>query len=253
MLSGVKLRCYPTPEQAASLRLWIGHQRFIYNAKVQEQDYWYRFSKASLSLTGLKPLPDQMYSQFHDAELTPWLSQVPSQILHKAMLSSALGLVKQFTTYKAANKNKLVLSVPAHHTSQECSVCGHIDPNNRLEQSVFRCTACNHTENADLNASKVIKSRGIKVLAKHLESVIAGTVVVKIKKTVSVRGPKKPKKSQKVGQVVPEPVAEILLPKLVARQGDLLGQSTSDAANGSFVQSALLLEARNPHLKAARL
>jgi putative transposase len=168
--------------------------------------------------------------------------------LNKVMLASALGLVKQFTAYKAANKNKLVLSVPAHHTSQECSACGHIDSNNRLEQSVFRCTACNHTENADLNASKVIKGRGIQVLVKHLEAVIAGTVVAKVKKTVNVRGTKESKKSPKVGQVVPEPVTQTEQPKLVARQGDLLGQSASDAANDPFVQSAMLVETRNPRL-----
>lgn len=511
MLTGVKLRCYPTPEQATSLRLWIGHQRFIYNAKVQEQDYWYRFSKASLALTGLKPLPDQMYSQFHDAELTPWLSQVPSQILrngtyrfaqanarfmkglsgapnikkkcgrqsvmvsselfeyreracpqpksdgpahfdlflgtkkhtlgaikvkahvyctkpksltislepsgrwyvsfccelpalqyrepsvaapiirsqdelvyefslrndldaitvgidrgvaipvalsndacfdippvcrkritkkerfirrfqrrmakqikgscnyrknqikvaklkgygadvrkdfahktshylvdsqahifvfedlkvrnltaapkakvdgegryiangaaakaglNKAMLSSALGLVKQFTTYKAANKQKLVLSVPAHHTSQECSACGLIGSDNRLAQSVFRCTACSHTENADLNASKVIRRRGIKLLAKHRDAMVAGAGKAKVKKSVRVRGAKKVE-DQTVGQVMPDPAAGILLPTLVARHGDLLGQSTSDAANDPFVQSAMLEETRNPHL-----
>lgn len=62
----------------------MGHQKFIYNAKVQEQDYWHRFSKQSLALTGCKPSADQMYSQFK-TELTPWLSQVPSQILRNGV------------------------------------------------------------------------------------------------------------------------------------------------------------------------
>ena len=81
MLTGVKLRCYPTPAQIAVLLLWMGHQRFIYNAKVQAQDYWYWLEKKSLSLTGLKPLADQAYSHFKSEEHTPWLSQVPSQFL----------------------------------------------------------------------------------------------------------------------------------------------------------------------------
>ena len=84
MLAGIKLRCYPTAKQIAILRLWMGHQKFIYNAKVQEQDYWYRFSKQSLALTGVKPLTDQQYSHFK-TELTPWLSQVPSQILRNGV------------------------------------------------------------------------------------------------------------------------------------------------------------------------
>ena len=44
----------------------IGHQRFIYNAKTQEQDYWFKFYKQSLSLTGLSYYPDQSYSQFRN-------------------------------------------------------------------------------------------------------------------------------------------------------------------------------------------
>ena len=84
MLAGIKLRCYPTEKQIAILRLWMGHQKFIYNAKVQEQDYGYRFSKQSLALTGTKPSADQQYSHFK-TELTPFLSQVPSQILRNGV------------------------------------------------------------------------------------------------------------------------------------------------------------------------
>lgn len=46
------------------LRRRIGHQRFSYNAKVREAEYWRAFAHRSLSLTGLAPLPDQAYSQF---------------------------------------------------------------------------------------------------------------------------------------------------------------------------------------------
>jgi putative transposase len=156
--------------------------------------------------------------------------------LSKALLSSALGLVKQFTGYKAAAANKLVLSVPAHYSSQECSNCGHIDSANRMTQSLFKCEACNHSENADINASKVIKGRGIKALTKHLAEVQAGTVKIKIMKKVGFRRPK----DQKVGLVKSEPKAEIPLSALV--------ESTSDAANDPFVYGAMLVEARNPHL-----
>ena len=44
-------------------------------------------------------------------------------------------------------------------TSQECSVCGHTDPSNRVTQEDFECQECGHKENADSNASKVIRSR----------------------------------------------------------------------------------------------
>ncbi|MCF8169247.1 MAG: transposase [Rhodoferax sp.] len=519
MFTGVKLPCYPTLEQASSLRQWMGHQKFIYNAKVQEQDYWYKFSKSQLALTGKKPSSDQMYSQFHNDELTPWLSNVPSQILrngvyrftcantrfhkglggapkikkkhgrksvlitselfeyterahprpvndgpspfdltigtkkfpigklkvkahvssakpnsitiseepnghwflsfccelpsmefksadgkekapetiirtheelmyeyalrsdlqevtvgmdrgiaiplaassgsqfdisdvnreriekkdlytrrfqrrmakqvkgsasyrknrlkvanlkaysanvrkdfahkashalvssevqvfvfedlklknmtaapkakvddkgryikngaaakaglNKALLSSALGLVKQYVAYKAAAVKKLVLSVPAHFSSQECSVCEHVDENSRLSQSIFKCTQCGHTDNADFNASKVIRNRGVKMLKKHLESVNDGTFKAKVRKTVRVRKVKS--NIQKVGQILPEPVIQKESSKPVARCGTQIletdmGESVLDVVYDHVVCSAVLVETGNPHL-----
>lgn len=53
-----------------------------------------------------------------------------------------------------------VIKVNPKYTSQECNSCGHISKNNRLTQSQFVCTKCKVKENADLNASNVIKKRG---------------------------------------------------------------------------------------------
>jgi putative transposase len=157
--------------------------------------------------------------------------------LNKSMLSSALGLVKQFASYKAAAVNKLVLSVPAHFTSQECSACHHVDAANRVSQALFHCVSCGHTANADMNAAKVIKHRGIQALQKHLQALDAGTVKARTRKAVRVR---RAAQLSTVGQVVSEPVADILLPTLV--------ESASDAANDSFVYGAMLVDTRNPHL-----
>ena len=80
MQIGNSFRCYPTHAQAQTLLQWIGCQRSIYNSKVVEDQYFRRFSRKSLSLTGeLAPI-DQQYSQFK-TELTPWLSEVPSVVL----------------------------------------------------------------------------------------------------------------------------------------------------------------------------
>lgn len=80
MQIGNRFRCYPTPEQAQTLLQWIGCQRYIYNAKVGEDQYFRRFARKSLAHTGQFAPIDQQYSQFK-TELTPWLSQVPSQVL----------------------------------------------------------------------------------------------------------------------------------------------------------------------------
>jgi putative transposase len=95
--------------------------------------------------------------------------------LNKAILASAWGKVRQFTTYKARRAGKLVIVVPPHHTSQECSRCSHTHPDNRQEQAVFVCQNCGFTAHADSNAADVIKRRGIRML-------LAGEIIVKYKK-----------------------------------------------------------------------
>jgi len=82
--------------------------------------------------------------------------------LNKALLGANLGQIRQFTRYKLAEQSKLMILVAPHYSSQECSECGHIDKDNRPTQSLFHCVSCGHTENADDNAAKVLKKRGIK-------------------------------------------------------------------------------------------
>jgi len=81
MLSGVKFWCCPGSILSTPLSQWIGCQRFVYNAKVDEDKYFRTFRNHSLALTGLHTPTDQQYSQFKDKELTPFLYDVPSQIL----------------------------------------------------------------------------------------------------------------------------------------------------------------------------
>ncbi|MFZ4857012.1 MAG: zinc ribbon domain-containing protein [Desulfuromonadaceae bacterium] len=82
-----------------------------------------------------------------------------------------------FTKCKAHALGKLVIKRPAPGTSQECSECGHTHPDNRATQALFVCTGCGFTANADFNAARVIKKRGI-------ESLLSGGIAVKQKKTV---------------------------------------------------------------------
>ncbi|WP_084202217.1 zinc ribbon domain-containing protein [Aeromonas fluvialis] len=52
----------------------------------------------------------------------------------------------------------------AAYTSQECAVCGYIHPANRRSPSLFVCGKCDNTDNADHNASLVIKKRAITLI-----------------------------------------------------------------------------------------
>ena len=49
--------------------------------------------------------------------------------------------------------------VQAAYTSQTCNACQHVAPESRESQAVFRCVACGHSDNADLNAARHIRDR----------------------------------------------------------------------------------------------
>ncbi len=80
MLDGYRFRLYLNPEQQQTLLRWIGCQRLIYNAKVQEDRYFRRFQRRMVGTAGEKVPVDQRYRQFI-TERTPFLREVPSQIL----------------------------------------------------------------------------------------------------------------------------------------------------------------------------
>ena len=80
MLNGYKFRLYPTPEQQQILLQWIGCQRLIYNAKVQEDRYYRRFQQRMVGTAGGEIPLDQEYSRFI-TERTAFLRKIPSPIL----------------------------------------------------------------------------------------------------------------------------------------------------------------------------
>ena len=66
--------------------------------------------------------------------------------------------LRDFVGYKATLAGVPVKLIDPSYTSQGCSDCGYIDRKNRPNQSTFSCLACGHTEHADLNAAKTIRS-----------------------------------------------------------------------------------------------
>ena len=79
--------------------------------------------------------------------------------LSKHILDCGWGIFKQLLSYKA-----MVVLVDPKYTSQTCSVCGCKDSANRISQSNFVCKSCGAEFNADYNASKNIKSKGIALM-----------------------------------------------------------------------------------------
>jgi putative transposase len=49
----------------------------------------------------------------------------------------------------------------AAYSSRTCSACGAIASEARESQARFACRACGHTQNADVNAARVILQRAV--------------------------------------------------------------------------------------------
>ncbi len=116
-----------TKELENNLIYWMNAAKYVYNAKVGENLYYYKFLKWSLNDTGAERIP-----------------------------------------------------VTAQYTSQECSQCGFISKGNRKTQADFACQSCDYSDNADSNASYVIKKKGV-------EMVYNKSFTFKEKKKVSIR------------------------------------------------------------------
>ena len=86
--------------------------------------------------------------------------------LNKAILAQGWYGLRLKMDYKSKWYGRQFILVPAHHTSQACSGCGHIEPRNRTSQSVFRCLDCGLQLNADVNAAQNIRRQGLEILAR---------------------------------------------------------------------------------------
>ena len=84
--------------------------------------------------------------------------------LNKAILASAWGSTKTDLQYKARRLGKLLITVPAAYSSQECAQCGHVHQGNRVSQARFVCSRCGHAAHADHNAAQVLAWRGVRAV-----------------------------------------------------------------------------------------
>lgn len=83
-------------------------------------------------------------------------NMVQNHKLSKHILDAGWGMFRTMLEYKTN-----VIRINPAYTSQTCNECKAVDKLSRISQSEFVCTSCGHTANADLNAAKNIKSKGI--------------------------------------------------------------------------------------------
>lgn len=81
--------------------------------------------------------------------------------LNRSILDAGWGMFFDMLEYKQVWKGEHLIRVDPKGTSLSCSECGHMDKLNRISQSMFHCVKCGHEENADDNAAKNIKERGL--------------------------------------------------------------------------------------------
>jgi putative transposase len=84
----------------------------------------------------------------------PGTSVAQKRGLNREIHRQGWGLLVARLKHKAAGRLELV---PAAYTSQRCSHCGHVAPENRKSQAVFQCVACGAGPcHADVNAARNI-------------------------------------------------------------------------------------------------
>jgi putative transposase len=83
MLTGIRIKANPTGHQRQILSRWMGCARFVWNAKCDENRYYSVYARKYCAVGTFAPV-DQQYSHFKNDELSPWLSECPSQILRNS-------------------------------------------------------------------------------------------------------------------------------------------------------------------------
>lgn len=86
MLTGVRLKARPTLEQRKKLSQWMGCAKTIWNAKCEDERYHTQFARKYHPIGTYAPI-DQSFAQYKHPELTPWLSDCPSQILRNSAVN----------------------------------------------------------------------------------------------------------------------------------------------------------------------
>ena len=86
--------------------------------------------------------------------------------LNAAIAAACWGMIEQRTRQKAGASGRIFIPVPAAHTSQRCSRCGHTSSDNR-DAKHFACMSCGHEDDADINAAINILAAGLAVIRRE--------------------------------------------------------------------------------------
>ena len=133
----------------------------------QKKDLYHKISKTLTEKFELIVVEDlktkNMSKSSKGNEITHGKKVKQKSGLNRTILNASFYQFVAMLQYKQTMLNdKLFVKVDPKYTSQECSICGNRDKNNRPKQDKFKCTKCGHKENPDIQASKTILKRGLK-------------------------------------------------------------------------------------------
>ena len=91
------------------------------------------------------------------------------------------------------------VEVDPKNSSRQCRKCGYIDKKNRNKERFF-CLSCNHLEDSDIQAAKLLLNRGLKQLgiSQSQLSVVRRKVTTTEKSLTLVDEPSNPKKNEQL-------------------------------------------------------
>jgi putative transposase len=90
----------------------------------------------------------------------PGTGVAAKRALNREIADQGWSQMLSFLAYKAEEAGRRVVSIPPQNTSRTCAECGAVDARSRRAER-FRCVACGHTADADVNAARVILNRAL--------------------------------------------------------------------------------------------
>ena len=131
----------------------------------KRKDFLHKLSLQYAESQGIVVIEDlkikNMTKSAKGTKQTPGKQVKQKQGLNRSITQQSWGLFFELLEYKLQERGGQLIKVDPKHTSQTCNRCGHVSKENRQSQSMFVCTSCGHTANADENAAKNILVRGI--------------------------------------------------------------------------------------------
>lgn len=161
---------------------------FSYISNVRE-DFSHKTShalvKSDAKILALENLPMvRMTKSAKGTKKKPGKNVKAKSGLNRSILSKGWGSLASKIQYKCQKFFKVLVKINPAYTSQMCSSCGHIHPENRSGKNI-RCLSCGFQYDADKNAATNI--RMISVALIHLGQRLDAKGVLKMPKASSAR------------------------------------------------------------------